>query len=73
MERDNAPMDDKLSHNIAMKETFGDDFKVVNCEKVENNSGDTLFCEMLVKTEAEPIRKNCPDGTSIVMEVFNDM
>ena len=68
MERDDVPMDDKLSHNHLMKEIFGDDFKVVNCEKVVSKDKRTLFCEMLVKTKIEPVYSLCRDGISIVME-----
>lgn len=69
MERD-VP-DEKSAHHQAMCATFGDDFNVVNCEKVESKDGKTLFCEMIVKTDQTPNLSHLPDGFKIVMEVDN--
>jgi hypothetical protein len=72
MESD-APVDDKLTHQIAMKETFGDDFNIVNCEKVRTDSGKTLLCEMLVECSDSPVREKCPKYLDIVMEIESDV
>ena len=72
MEKD-VPADDKYAHQDSMKRSFGDDFKIVNCEKVLDKEGKALFCEMVVRTQIVPLRSNLPDGLSIVMEVEQDV
>lgn len=69
MENKDAPMDDKMEHQQSLKKVFGDHIEIVNCDKVFNDAGKVLFCEMLVKSDQPPVKKNCPLGFQIVAEV----
>lgn len=69
MEDDDAPMDDKMAHENSMKKVFGDEWKLVKCDKVLNKSEKIIFCEMLIKTDKVPNKKHCPKGFQIIMEV----
>lgn len=51
-----------------LQESFGDDVRIVNCEKIKADNKRVLFCEMLVEGSKVNLSK-LPKGLSIVMEI----
>lgn len=58
--------DDKSYFKECMDKCFGDDHKVVNCERVKS-SEKTLFCEMIVKA-TQFKSASLPTEAKLVME-----